>query len=97
MDIDNIQKEIRQLYWSYLEDVIFSGDSQGGNNKKFYSFVKHKKTDNQGVSPLKYEDKTYTNPADKANILNKQFESVFSKQKPISLKQMCELGLFKQT
>jgi len=28
----NTPKEIRQSYWSYLEDVIFSGDSQGGNN-----------------------------------------------------------------
>ena len=48
------------------------------------------------MSPLKHDGKTYTNPTEKANILNSQFESVFSKQKPISLKQMCEINIFKQ-
>jgi hypothetical protein len=85
----SIQKQIRLAYWSYLESVIFSGDSQSNSNKKFYSYVKQNKTENCGVAPLKDKGLTFTDPVDKANILNKQFESVFSKPQPLSLKQMC--------
>jgi len=54
-----------------------------------YSFVKHNKSENFGVSPLKSEGITHTKPTDKANILNRQFESVFSRPQPLSLKQAC--------
>ena len=83
----NIQKQIRNAYWLYIESVIFTGDSQPCSNKKFYSFVKHNKTEQCGVAPLKHQGLTYSDPADKANILNRQFESVFSKPQPLSLKQ----------
>ena len=33
---------------------------------------------------------TYSDPVDKANILNRQFESVFSKPQPLSLKQFAK-------
>jgi len=90
-----IQKLIRNSYWQYLDSVIFTNDSGNNKNKKFYSFVKHKKSQNCGVSPLKDEGVTHTDPVDKANILNKQFESVFSAQKPIDLKQLIEINLIK--
>ena len=85
-----IQKEIRISYWTYLESVIFEGDSQPGHNKKFYSFIKHNKSENCGVSPLKSDGITYTDPKDKSNILNEQFKSVFSHPQPLSLKQICK-------
>jgi len=54
-----IQKQIRNAYWSYLESVIFS-DTQGpGHKKKFYNFVKHKKTENIGIAPLNSEGQTH--------------------------------------
>ena len=50
-----IQKQIRNAYWSYLESVIFS-DTQGpSHKKKFYNFVKHKKTENKGNVDRKQE------------------------------------------
>lgn len=85
-----IQKQIRSSYWSYLESVIFEGDSQPGRNKKFYSFVKHNKTVKCEVSTLKSDGITYTDSLEKANVLNKQFKSVFSRPQPLSLKQMCK-------
>ena len=36
--------------------------------------------DNCGVSPLKDNGKLYSDPADKATILNKQYQSVFTKE-----------------
>ena len=45
--------------------------------------VKHNKTEQCGVAPLKQQGLTYSDPVDKANILNRQFESVFSNAKKI--------------
>ena len=89
----NIQKQIRNAYWLYIESVIFTGDSQQCSNKKFYSFVKHNKTEQCGVAPLKHQGLTYTDPVDKAKILNRQFESVFSKPQPLSLKQLAKQAI----
>ena len=84
----NIQKQIRNAYWLYIESVIFTGDSQQCSNTQFYSFVKHNKTEQCGVAPLKHQGLTYTDPVDTANILNIQFESVFSKPQPLSLNNL---------
>ena len=89
----NTQKQIRNAYWLYFESVIFTGDSQPGSNKKLYSFVKHNKTKQCGVGPLKYQGLTYTDPVDKATIINREFESGFSKPQPLS----CLIQLAKQT
>ena len=64
--------------------------------KKLYSYVKHKGTENTGISPLKSEGSTYTDPTQQTTILNKQFESVFSKPKALSLKFLAELELWFQ-
>jgi len=85
-----IQSKIRSAYWSYLDSVIFSDNSNNGNKKKFYSFVKHNKTENSGVAPLSNNGSVHTDPVFKANILNKQFESVFSRPQPLSLKQLAK-------
>lgn len=91
-----IQNEIRKSYWEYLEDVIFSNDSEKFKNKKFYSFVKSKRTENYGIAPLKSEGTTHTDPTDQATVLNQQFESVFSKPKALSLRILSELNLWFQ-
>ncbi|KAK3108532.1 hypothetical protein FSP39_010045 [Pinctada imbricata] len=46
--------------------------------KRFWTFIKHKKNDKSGVSPLRLNGKLETDPKVKANILNDQFKSVFS-------------------
>ena len=47
--------------------------------KRFYKFVKHKKMDYCGVAPLKVDGKLVTDPKKKAEALNKQFKSVFTR------------------
>ena len=91
----SVQTKIRKSYWDYLESIIFTNDQDNYKNKKFYTFVKHKKTDNSGISPLKADGITYTDPVQKANILNNQFKSVFSKPKPLKLKYLSEINMFK--
>ena len=52
---------------------------------------KNAKQDSHGVSPLKDKDSgnTFSQNKDKATILNKQFQSVFSQLSPLKLSQLC--------
>ena len=67
----------KRILVSYIESVIFTGDSQPGNNKKLYTFIKNNKTERCGATPLKHEGLTHADPLTKANILNRQFEPIF--------------------
>ena len=60
----------------YLKSVIFFSDSENCKNNKPYTYVKHKRSENSGISPLKSEGLTYTEPTQQATLLNKQFEPV---------------------
>ena len=48
--------------------------------KSFWSFIKHQRTDSVGVASLKKDGKTFSCAKDKANILNDQFQSVFTRE-----------------
>ena len=75
----------RQAYWNYLDKMLDFGDPetehQTGKIKRFWSFVKSLRKDNSGVAPLKDQGKIHADPVDKANILNRQYESVLTKEK----------------
>ena len=85
------QREIRKAYWQYVEDIITDKDDESppGSNKNFWRFIKHQKQEAQGVAPLKSKGKMVDDPVAKANILNNQFQSVFSSRTPLSLKSLC--------
>ena len=80
-----IQAETRKAYWEYLHS-IFTGD-EGSNEwdgmKRFWSFVKHSRTDSSKISHLKAEGVKVTHPAGKASALNRQFKKAFSRETPI--------------
>ena len=46
--------------------------------KKFWSFIKHNRKDNIGISTLKKNGQKISDPKDKADILNHQFKSAFT-------------------
>ena len=48
------------------------------NRKKLFSFIKSLRTNNSGVAPLKKEGQLVADTKQKANILNEQFQSVFT-------------------
>jgi hypothetical protein len=52
------------------------------NNKKLWTFIKHKKTDSIDIAPLKDSGLLRDAPKEKAEILNKQFSSVFTTDSP---------------
>ena len=49
--------------------------------KSLYKYIKNSRTDNNGVSTLEVDGRSFSTPKEKANALNRQFSSVFS---PIS-------------
>ena len=76
--------EVRSAHKQYMEDVV--SDSYKGNPKKFWSYIKSTGQESAGVSPLKNEDGFLKSDIlSKANILNNQFESVFTKEDTSSL------------
>ena len=48
--------------------------------KKFWSFIKSKRADSSGVAPLSRDGTLFSDSNTKANILNDQFTSVFSRE-----------------
>jgi len=75
-----LQKEMRQAYWTHLETILTPGEEAGEHRcmKKFWSFIKHSRKDNIGVSSLREGGILTSDAKEKANILNRQFESVFT-------------------
>ena len=79
-----VQKAERQAYWKHVENIIDIGDPESdyrpNKQKRFWSFIKSLRKDSSGVSPLKENGKMHADPKDKTNILNRQYESVYTKE-----------------
>ncbi|XP_072181422.1 uncharacterized protein [Diadema setosum] len=71
------QKMCRKSYNNYVHDIIHSVPA-GCRNKKLGALEKAKRCDHIGVAPLKDGGFLHSDPRSKANILNRQFSSVFS-------------------
>ena len=88
----DIQRSTRREYWGYMEGIFTSNDEgpkqQHSGMKKFWAFIKRKKSGNSSsVAPLQEGDITRSDAKGKAEILNRQFVNAFSKRQPISLAQ----------
>ena len=57
---------------------MLTNDNQ--NSKGFWSFIKSRKKDHSGVDPLKKDDLTFSDSVNKANIMDDQVCSVFTKE-----------------
>ena len=73
------QRAVRQAHWNYVNSVL-NTSLETGNNKPFWNYVKSKRTDNIGVSGIKCGGILHQDSKAKANILNQQFKSVFTKE-----------------
>ena len=74
-----------------FEDIITEDEPsnfiEGGRKicKKFWSYIKSVKKDSSGVAPLKENGAVVSNARGKADILNRQYESVFTSEDLINL------------
>jgi hypothetical protein len=62
----------------YIKSTINEG-LQSNNSKPFWKYIKSKKHENIGVSPLTQGVQLVTSSKEKADILIRQFQSVFTK------------------
>ena len=74
------QRKIRTSHRNYMKAGMVTSD-QKDKPKHFWSYVKAKKQESTGVAPLKNEDGfIHSNSQSKAEILNAQFQSVYTKE-----------------
>ena len=80
----SIQLLKRRSYWNYINSIIECDDNtkRPSTQKRFWHYVKSLKKDASGVSPLKVNGKLFSDNKEKANILNQQYQSVFTKENP---------------
>ena len=80
-----IQCEMRKAYWSYVESIINPIDdpeSQTGR-KRFWTFIKHRKTDTVGIKSLCDKGGDVTKPVEIASLLNDNFQALFTTETPM--------------
>jgi len=88
---NNVTNLIREAHKKY-QNKMFS-DNGGINYKKFWRYVKTIRKDTHGVAPLKKETSLVYHSKDKAEILNKQFQSVFTKENLSNIPECSELPI----
>ena len=71
------KREIRRAEWQYINKSVQEGLDKN-NTKPFWNFVKSRRRDNTGVSPLRDRGTLYSDAPNKANILLRQFKSAFT-------------------
>jgi hypothetical protein len=73
---------LRTSYLTYPLKTPINISTRIINQKKLFSYFKSIRNDNSGISPLKKEGILYTDTVEKTNILNQQFQSVFTHDPP---------------
>ena len=53
--------------------------------KNFWSFIRNLRKDSAGAAPFRIQGDTFSDPSDKAKILNEQFSTVFTQDPPGSM------------
>ena len=75
-----VQSECRKAYYSYINSMITGEETDPESLKRFGSFIKSKKCDNSGVSPLKRDGVAHSDSQVKANIMYDKLSSVFTEE-----------------
>ena len=81
-----VQRMTRQVRWNYINDIVNQGEDKA--RKGFWSYVKSFTSDNKGIAVLQKGGIKATSPREKAELLNKQFSSVFTEEATDVLPQM---------
>ena len=76
-----IQSKLIRSYWVYIQGLITPDAEDTWDrpslSKRFNTYLKNNKTYKNGIASLRDEGDFHSNPRDKAQILNKQFQSGF--------------------
>jgi len=73
----NSQSSLKQAHWDYLNNLFLEDHN---NNKRPWRYLKGTRKDSCGVSNLVADGKIETDPSTKAELLNRQFISEFTRE-----------------
>ena len=84
----HVQKVIRDVYWKHVSSIFTfeddniepEGPQKNPKVTKKWSFVKSLKKEAFGITSLRGNGILKTDPRDKANVCNKQFQSWFTRE-----------------
>ncbi|KAI8508419.1 hypothetical protein Bbelb_135180 [Branchiostoma belcheri] len=72
-----VKQKIRKAHNDYLKEIL---DEALDNPKKFWQYVKNRKQTASGVAPLAQHDKLVVDGRGKAEVLSKQYDSIFTEE-----------------
>ena len=86
------QRHLRQVY-RYIDSIVTppqdeSQTPQQNCVKRFWTYIKHKRSDGSNIPPLKADGVIHPDSVDKANILNNQFKEAFSPKSDLSEEEL---------
>ena len=78
-----IKRDLKTEHNNYIASLFEQKHQENNVNqfsvsKKFWSYIKGRRKDNISISTLRKDDQETNNPKDMANILNQQYEYVFT-------------------
>ena len=73
-----VKRNVRKAEWNHVNNVI-NDNLEQNNTIPLFSYCKSKRQDNIGIAPLKSKGNFLTVAKSKANVLIKQFVSVFTR------------------
>ena len=107
--INLIKQKLKQAHNRCIEEILSFTNSleQSESNcqsspephkstlasKKLFSLLKNSKQDSKGIAPIKKDCKFYSDTVGKANILNQQFQSVFTPKSPLKLSRLAYMAV----
>ena len=80
-------RALQTAWWDYVNGILQEG-LKGNNQKPFWRYIYSQGNDRSGVAPLKDGGELFSGSKDKAEILNRQFSSVFTADYPGSSVQL---------
>ena len=85
----SVQRNIRESYNDSNYTPPENIEETHRPNKDFGHSLNRQKSDSKEINSLKSNGVAYTKPNDKANILNKQFQSAFTNLVPLKTATPC--------
>ena len=80
-------RALRRARWNYINNILELSLTEN-NSKPFWKYIKAQRQDNIGVTALKSEGRLFTDNVSKAEILNRQFKSVFTQEDKSSIPKL---------
>ena len=74
-----VNKLIENSYWNYTNNLFDNQATNTENKKNLFKFIKSQRKDQYGISSIKHQGNTITDPQVKADLINDHFSSVFTK------------------